>query len=482
MGCVYVKNDKINESMRNENHLNLDDISDVVAGISKAADYADLYIQAGVGHSVLFEEGRMDTTSSSRSDGLGARILKDKDTVYAHMSGANRASVVKGLRESLRLAGLDRRIPSLGDGAVFSSSETLPALDVSFFHDIDRELRHECPYLRQLTMRYRTSCKSVIVVRGDGTAVRDDRIYTSFAASVVLERDGDLQTGYEVRSLLSGVDGFWTLDGAREAADIARSALGRGILMLDALPCPAGTMPVVMDESAGGTMIHEACGHGLEADIVQKDYSVFRGRLGERVASEKVTIVDDATLDGLYGSYRFDDEGTPAERTVLVENGILKGYLTDILSAREGGLPLTGNGRRESYRHQPIPRMSNTFIEAGSESGDDILSRVDKGLLVKKMGGGEVDPTSGDFVFFVSEGYLIENGKLGRAVKGATLTGNGPDVLNNILAVGGKLYFDPGTCGKSGQGVPVSDGQPTLLISSLIVGGSDAGESEPKHG
>ena len=243
--------------------------------------------------------------------------------------------------------------------------------------------------------------------------------------------------------------------------------------MLDAKPCPAGNMMVLMDGSAGGTMIHEACGHGLEADIIQKDFSVYRDRIGELVASPLVTIVDDATLPGRYGSYRFDDEGTPAGRTVLVEDGVLKNYLTDILSARVGRLPLSGNGRRESYQYQPIPRMSNTFITPGKTERGEMLDRVKRGLLVSKMGGGEVNPTSGDFVFYVSEGYLIENGKVGSAVKGATLTGNGPDALRKIVAVGRELYLDHGTCGKSGQGVPVTDGQPTLLIEDLTVGGCD---------
>ena len=458
-------------------------IAEAVARLSQANDYADLYLQAGVGHSVLFEEGRMDTLSSSRSDGLGVRILRGGDTIYAHTSGTDGLAVNKGLAEAVRLAGLDLHFPAFGAKAVLDAGATLPPLDVSFFHDIDRQLRGECSWLRQLSMRYRTSSKVVLVVRGDGSVACDERVYTTFAASVVLEKDGDLQTGYEARSLLCCVADFWgqgeSEDSEREACtalDVARAALSRGLLMLEAIPCPAGTMPVVMDGSAGGTMIHEACGHGLEADIVQKDYSVFRDRIGQRVAPEGVTIVDDATLPGLYGSYRFDDEGTPAQRTVLVENGILKNYLTDILSAREGNLPLSGNGRRESYQHQPIPRMSNTFIENGESSREEILAGVKQGLLVRKMGGGEVDPTSGDFVFFVSEGYLVEDGRVGRAVKGATLTGNGPEALERIEAVGRELCFDPGTCGKSGQGVPVSDGQPTLLIGSLIVGGSDAGE------
>jgi TldD protein len=254
-------------------------------------------------------------------------------------------------------------------------------------------------------------------------------------------------------------------------------ALSRGILMLDAVPCPAGGMIVLLAGTAGGTMIHEACGHGLEADIIQKDFSVYRGRIGEIVASPLVTIIDDATIPGRYGSYEYDDEGTPARRNVLVEDGELKNYMSDILSARTGNLPITGNGRRESYMHPPLPRMSNTYISAGQSEFGELLEGMDSGILVKKMGGGEVNPTSGDFVFYVSEGYLVENGRVGPAVKGATLTGNGPDALMNIIGVGRELVLDAGTCGKSGQAVPVTDGQPTLLIKGLTVGGSDTGDA-----
>jgi TldD protein len=280
--------------------------------------------------------------------------------------------------------------------------------------------------------------------------------------------------------MLSPVDGFWSDsfgEGGCSAGEIAMRALSRGILMLDAVPCPAGTMTVLLAGSAGGTMIHEACGHGLEADIIQKDFSVYRDRMGELVASPLVTIVDDATMPGRYGSYKYDDEGTPAQRTVLVRDGVLESYMSDILSARLGGLPVTGNGRRESYIHPPLPRMSNTFITAGESGYEELLAGMDSGILVKKMGGGEVNPTSGDFVFYVSEGYLVGGGRAGAAVKGATLTGNGPEALKNIVGVGRELVLDPGTCGKSGQGVPVTDGQPTLLIRDLTVGGSDTGDA-----
>ncbi|MDR1471000.1 MAG: TldD/PmbA family protein [Synergistaceae bacterium] len=456
---------------------NLDGIREIFSCV-KGVDYADLYMQSGASHSVMYEDGRMDTLSSSVSDGVGVRVLKDECTAYAHAMGTALSSARAAMEEVRDMSGAIMALPDGGDERLMERAASLPALDVGFFHDLDAKLRGECKYLRQVTFRYRTSWKSVLVVRGDGEAARDDRAYTTFAVSVVLERGGELETGYEARSFERMPDDFWRAcgeDGSGTAERIARTALSRGLLMLDALPCPAGVMTVLMDGTAGGTMIHEACGHGLEADIVQKDFSAFRDKIGHEVAAPIVTIVDDATLPGMYGSYLCDDEGTPAGRTVLVENGVLESYMTDILSARRGGLPRTGNGRRESYRHMPLPRMSNTFVVPGESEYGEMLEAMGEGILVKKMGGGEVNPTSGDFVFHVSEGYLVRGGKIGSPVKGAILTGNGPQALWNIAAVGRKLILDPGVCGKSGQGVPVTDGQPALLIKNLTVGGVDAG-------
>jgi TldD protein len=264
---------------------------------------------------------------------------------------------------------------------------------------------------------------------------------------------------------------FWS---GSDPQKIAFAALDRALLMLEAKPCPAGKMKVLLAGEAGGTVIHEACGHGLEADIVEKDHSIYRDKIGEKVAHDSVTMIDDPMIPCLYGSYRFDDEGTPARRNVLIENGVLKAYLTDILSAGTSNLPLTGNGRRQSYRNIPVPRMSNTFLAPGDSNFESMLAQTDSGLLVKKMGGGEVNPTTGDFVFYVSEAYIIKKGKVSHPVKGAILTGNGPDVLQNIISLGKDLYMDPGVCGKSGQGVPVTDGQPSMLIEGMTVGGSEA--------
>ena len=265
-------------------------------------------------------------------------------------------------------------------------------------------------------------------------------------------------------------DLFWFGSSPQNIAD---SALKRSLLMLDARRCPAGKMRVLLAGEAGGTIIHEACGHGLEADIVDKDYSVYRDKIGRRVAADMVTMVDDPTLNGLFGAYGCDDEGTLAQRNVLIENGVLKKYMTDVLSSKLMNIPLTSNGRRESYRNIPVPRMSNTFLLPGKATFDSMLERCCDGLLVMKMGGVEVNPTSGDFVFYVAEAYMVRNGKIAEPVRGATLTGNGPETLCNIIELGDNLIMDPGICGKSGQGVPVTDGQPAMLIDNITVGGSE---------
>jgi TldD protein len=244
------------------------------------------------------------------------------------------------------------------------------------------------------------------------------------------------------------------------------------MLMLGARKSPGGMMPVVISSEAGGTMVHEAIGHGLEGDLVEAGVSVYTGKLGTLVASPLVTVIDDSTIPNARGSFSFDDEGVPARRSVLVENGILKAYLHDRLSAMKSGTASTGNGRRESYAAKPIVRMTNTLIAPGKTPADEIVREVSSGLFVRKMGGGQVNTVTGDFVFEVSEGYLIENGEIGEPLRGATLTGNGPAVLQNVVRVGNDLGFGIGTCGKDGQGVPVSDAQPTLLISEITVGGA----------
>lgn len=439
--------------------------------LKKGADYADIFVQAGTGHSAHYEDGRIEELSSSNTDGCGARIIVGDKTFYSHSPGAYFWGINRAFAEAADSAlGIKNILTQENDESVLTMEEHITPPDIAFLHQLDLQVRKESAFVRQAAFKYSISKRNILIIKSDGSYSEDNRTYCSFSAQVIAEKDGVLQTGSERRCMAVTKDNFW-LDAKPE--EISLAALKRALLMLDAKPCPAGKMKVLLAGEAGGTIVHEACGHGLEADIVDKDYSVYRGKIGECVADSSVTMIDDPTIPCLYGSYRFDDEGTPAQRTILIENGILKKYLTDVLSSKISGDPLTGNGRRQSYRNIPVPRMSNTFLLPGSSDFETMLSQTDNGLLVRKMGGGEVNPTTGDFVFFVSEAYIIKNGKIGYPVKGAILTGNGPSALKNIISLGSDLIMDPGICGKSGQGVPVTDGQPSMLINGLTVGGSE---------
>jgi TldD protein len=330
--------------------------------------------------------------------------------------------------------------------------------------------------LRQVAAGYGDSVQSVWNAHaeraGEGWLSRiasDYRVQGVLRVSVTAGEGGQLETGYHALGESRGFELF-----SKDAVEgIAKEAVRLAMQALDARPAPAGTFPVILSSSAGGTMIHEACGHGLEADLALSGMSAFANKLGEQVAAPGVTIVDDGTLPHKRGSQSIDDEGVPAQRVVLIENGILKNYLQSRKTAKRMGAAPTGTGRREGYRHIPIPRMRNTFLAPGKEGPEDILGGLDKGLLVKRMGGGQVDTVTGNFVFQVTEGYWVEKGKIAHQVKNATLSGCGPEVLKQLARIGNDLeHFDIGTCGKDGQGVPVSDAQPTILCPALVVGGT----------
>jgi TldD protein len=321
--------------------------------------------------------------------------------------------------------------------------------------------------IRQVSAGYADIIQQVTIANSEGVYVEDERVRSRLVVHVVASDGKVIQTGYDSAG---GTKGFELFDEVK-AADLGRRAAERALLMLKARRAPAGRMDVVISGEAGGTMIHEACGHGLEADLVQKNLSVYAGRKGEQVASELVTVIDDGTMSGKYGSFRFDDEGNPAQRNVLIEKGILRNYMYDRITSQKDEVNPTGNARRETFRYRPIPRMSTTYLAPGEHSPQEIIRETDSGLFVRRMGGGQVNTTTGDFVFEVLEGYLIKNGKIDEPVRGATLTGNGPEVLQKIDRVGNDTGFTIGTCGKDGQGVPVSDAQPTIRIPDLVVGG-----------
>jgi TldD protein len=325
--------------------------------------------------------------------------------------------------------------------------------------------------IRQVRVVYGDGFRRIAVINSLGEWVEEERSGIVFVCQVVSGRDDVIQTGYEP---IGGAIGLEIFD-ENPPEEVAEIAAKRAVMMLGALRAPGGRMPVVLSSEAGGTMIHEAVGHGLEADLALQNLSVYSGKLGERVASPIITVIDDGTIPYKRGSSFYDEEGSPSERTVLVKDGVLKTYMYDRLSAMKAGERSTGNGRRESYHFRPIPRMTNTMIVPGESDPGEIVKSLDKGLLVKKMGGGQVNTVNGDFVFEVTEGYLIERGRVGEPVRGATLTGNGPKVLSMIDMVGTDLGFGIGTCGKDAQGVPVADAQPTLRIPEIVVGGGVPG-------
>jgi len=444
--------------------------------LKNGGDFADIFYEYVQPVSIVCEDGKIEKIISGIDLGAGMRVIYNHKTAYAYTNQLTE----KGLLEAAEA------VKSACQGKVFEKRINLARKTSNIDHNIRRMpqevsidekvflvkkaeeiARSYDKRIKQVKVVYRDSVRKVAVANSEGDLCEDDRTGIIFMVQVVAQGKDVIQTGYEP---IGGFIGFELFD-AHPPEEIAEIACKRALTMLQARRAPGGKMPAVLSSEAGGTMIHEAIGHGLEADLVQTGMSVYSGKIGKEVASPMITVIDDATLPNKRGSYAFDDEGVPSQKTILVERGILKSLLYDRLTALKDGTFSTGNGRRESYQSRPIARMSNTFIAPGEMSPDEIVRRTNKGIFVKKMGGGQVNTVNGDFVFEVSEGYLIENGEIGEPVRGATLTGNGPELLKTIDMVGNDLGFAIGTCGKDGQGVPVSDAQPTLRIPEIVVGG-----------
>lgn len=451
---------------------NLDEI--LHTSLSNGGDFAEIFIEESKGTSISCEDNKIEKISSGTEVGAGIRVISGKEMSYVATSDTSFASLrqvalkisesIMGKKKEIKID-LKPQVPHLPQIKIrpneVSTKEKTAKVEL-----LNKTARSFGDKIKQVTVRYADSNQAVTIANSNGTYVEDNRIRSRYFINVIAEKNGILQTGYEAPG---GTVGFELFE-LHSPEKTARMATERALKMLDAPHAPAGKMMVVLSADAGGTLIHEACGHALEADFIMKGTSVFAGKVGKRVASDLVTVIDDTTLPGKFGSYAFDDEGTPAQKTILIENGILKGFLSDYFTARELNLPKSGNGRRQSFRSKPIPRMTNTLIAPGKMDPQEIINSVKNGLLVKRMGGGEVNVTNGDFVFDVSEGYLIENGKIKHPVRGAILTGNGPKVLEIIDMVGSDLGFQIGVCGKYDH-APVSDAQPTIRIPEIIVGG-----------
>ena len=443
----------------------------------KGGDYADIFTEYRKHTSLVLEDRKLEKIVYGTEAGTGIRLIARGKTSYAFSNDMSREALLLAAAEVSRAA-TGKTLPPVMDLTTSSPSvdfhiklfpeDISVKQKIALVRDADNIVRSYDSTIKQVTVIYRDTLQKVRISTSEGFISEDERIYTTLVIQVVAVKEDIIQTAYESAGGLIGFELFENMD----IEELSLKAAKRALMMLTARKAPGGRMPAVISSHAGGTMIHEAIGHGLEADLSQQGLSVFSNKSGSQVASNLITVVDDSTLPGKRGSFRFDDEGTPSQRTVLVEKGVLKNYMYDKLSAMKDGTRSTGNGRRESYQHRPIPRMTNTFITEGTTPAKQILCSTEKGLFVEKMGGGQVNTVTGDFVFDVQEGYLIEKGLLGEPVRGATLTGNGLQILQTIDMVGDDLGFSIGTCGKDAQGVPVTDAMPTLRIPEIIVGGA----------
>jgi len=445
----------------------------------RGADFAEFFEERSSSLLVHLEDSRVQKVLQGDEAGLGLRVLAGDQTFYT-FSQHRGATSGRRLADELgrvigsRAARAKRygylRVGNAAAGPPRRSAAPVPTELARLVRHVDRLVRAVSPAIRQVIIAGRERRQEVRITNSLGESARDRRNSSVWMVQVVAADGAVIQTGHETAGGSAGLGAFPpdTLE------RIGLAAARRAVQMLSARPAPGGRMPVVLSSEAGGTMIHEAVGHGLEADLAQEGFSVYTKKRGKRIASPLVSVVDDPTLCGARGSYTVDDEGVPAERTLLVDRGVLRAYLFDRLSAAKDGRTSNGHGRRQSYHQRPIPRMSNTMILPGTHGPARILSEVKQGLLVRKMGGGQVNTINGDFVFEVTEGYRIEGGEIAYPVRGATLVGNGPEVLRQIDRVGSDLGFALGTCGKGGQGVPVSDAQPTIRIPELTVGGTES--------
>lgn len=451
--------------------------------LRRGADFAEVYVEDKHSSNVVCEDNKIDKINSGREIGAGIRVIKDGKTAYVYTNDLSREGLFKAaalasrsheerIRNGNRTIALVIRQPDYEMNFLRMPDQVEFNEKIQVLFEANQAVRDLGAEIKQVIVALGDMHKKVQIANSEGDLVEDELSRVRLAVNAIAARDGLIQTGYDAAGGVSG----WELLEEVSFSDMAKKAGARALVMLSARPAPAGRMPVVMHAEAGGTMVHEACGHGLEADLVQKGLSVYQGKEGETVASACVSVIDDATLPGKYGSYRWDDEGIRGQKTVLIEKGILKGFLYDRLTAQADETYSSGNGRRESYQEKPIPRMSNTYIASGEDDPEEIIRETGYGLLVKKMGGGQVNTTNGDFVFDVQEGYMIIDGEVAYPVRGATLIGNGPKVLLDIDRVGRDMGFGIGTCGKGGQGVPVGDAQPTMRIREMTVGGTSIGQ------
>lgn len=448
---------------------------------STGAEFAEVFAERRSSTSIRLDDGRIEEVVSGSDRGAGIRAIHGESQAYAFTNRLEAEPLLEAARAAasgVRSAGHE---PVVTGVALIPSERHVLEVErpadgvatgekVAWLREADDAARSVDSSVRQVMAGYSDARQQMLVANSEGRWAEEDRTRIRLAVQVVAMRDGRAQMGFDGPGRFAGAEMLSRFPPAETATNAARAA----VAMLNGRPAPAGEMPVVIAPGGGGILLHEACGHGLEVDHIHKDASIYQARLGEVLGSSLLTAVDDGTVAGAWGYEAVDDEGSPTQRTVLFEQGRLAAYLYDLRGARRDGVRSTGNGRRQGHSHLPIPRMTNTYILAGESVAADVVASTKRGLYAKSLGGGQVNPATGDFVFGVSEGYLISNGEIGHAVSGANLIGNGIDILTAIDAVADDFDTKDGICGKEGQMVPVSNGSPTLRIARMTVGGTDA--------
>lgn len=460
------------------NQLDPEEAKALTARLLAPCDDGELYLQFMASESFAFDDGRLKTADYSRDSGFGLRGVSGETTGFAHANEISAASIARA-GETLRLleatTSPHAAPPERTNRHLYTDASPLDlvpfAEKVALLEKIDAVARAKDPRVAQVNASLSASWSAIDIIRADGFTARDLRPLVRLNVSIVAEANGRRETGS------FGFGGRYLYDDLFDEGRWMRAvdeAVRQALVNLDSVAAPAGEQTVLLGPGWPGVLLHEAVGHGLEGDFNRKGTSAFAGRIGERVAAPGVTVIDDGSMTDRRGSLSIDDEGTPTRETVLIEDGILKGYMQDRLNARLMGVEATGNGRRQSYEHAPMPRMTNTFMQGGSDDPEELLSRVDDGIYATSFGGGQVDIVSGKFVFACTEAYKVEKGKVVAPIKGATLIGDGPTVLTKVRGIGNDMALDEGVgmCGKGGQSVPAGVGQPTLLVDGITVGGT----------
>ena len=462
-----------------DTHLDHDAALGLLREATAGGEDGELFLERRRSEMLVFDDGRVKTASFDASEGFGLRAVRGETAGYAHSTDISEAALKRAV-STARLAigdggGVMAPAPAGTNRRLYTDADPIEAAEfpvkIETLREIDAYLREQDPAVVQVSATMRASLQEVHILRPDGTLVSDTRPMAQLYVSVIAEKGGRRESGMDAAGGRIGLDGLLARATWQKLAD---EALRIARVNLDAVPAPAGQMDVVLGAGWPGIMLHEAVGHGLEGDFNRKGTSTFAGRIGEQVAARGVTVVDDGTIPDRRGSINVDDEGTPSRRNVLIEDGVLVGYMQDRQNARLMGVEPSGNGRRQSYAHAPMPRMTNTFMEPGEASRDEVLAELRDGIYAVGFSGGQVDITNGKFVFSCTEAYKVENGRIGAPVVGATLIGDGPNAMKQVRVIGNDMAMDPGigSCGKAGQTVPVGVGQPTLLIGGLTVGGA----------